>query len=57
MKISSNYAFEKRKGHWIARRARRSAEFRGTMRYCSPSVHEKKEQVKTKEGEKAMGKI
>lgn len=48
VKIFSNYAFEKHKGHWIARRARRSAEFRGTMRYCSPSVHEKKEQVKTK---------
>ncbi|VDK82733.1 unnamed protein product [Litomosoides sigmodontis] len=42
--LARNYAFEKRKGHWIARRARRSAEFRGTMRYCSPSVHEKKEQ-------------
>uniref|UniRef100_A0A8R1TQ44 non-specific serine/threonine protein kinase n=1 Tax=Onchocerca volvulus TaxID=6282 RepID=A0A8R1TQ44_ONCVO len=42
--LARNYAFEIHKGHWIARRARRSAEFRGTMRYCSPSVHEKKEQ-------------
>ncbi|MCP9265105.1 hypothetical protein DINM_020309 [Dirofilaria immitis] len=42
--LARNYAFEMHKGHWIARRARRSAEFRGTMRYCSPSVHEKKEQ-------------
>lgn len=28
----------------MARRARGTAEFRGTLRYCSPNVHEKKEQ-------------
>ncbi|VDM40578.1 unnamed protein product [Toxocara canis] len=37
------YAYE-RDGIWIARRARASAHFRGTLRYCSPSVHERKEQ-------------
>uniref|UniRef100_A0A0M3I7G9 non-specific serine/threonine protein kinase n=1 Tax=Ascaris lumbricoides TaxID=6252 RepID=A0A0M3I7G9_ASCLU len=37
------YAYE-RNGVWIARRARASARFRGTIRYCSPSVHERKEQ-------------
>ncbi|KAK0406330.1 hypothetical protein QR680_018511 [Steinernema hermaphroditum] len=38
-------AFASLKGsRWIARRARGSAEFRGTARYCSPSVHERKEQ-------------
>ncbi|VDM99720.1 unnamed protein product [Thelazia callipaeda] len=42
--LARNYAFEKHRGSWIARRARRSAEFRGTLRYCSPSVHERKEQ-------------
>ncbi|EYC36751.1 hypothetical protein Y032_0860g2733 [Ancylostoma ceylanicum] len=31
-------------GKWVARRARGTAEFRGTLRYCSPNVHEKKEQ-------------
>ncbi|VDM58045.1 unnamed protein product [Angiostrongylus costaricensis] len=29
---------------WVPRRARGTAEFRGTLRYCSPNVHEKKEQ-------------
>ncbi|XGW12595.1 hypothetical protein V3C99_013345 [Haemonchus contortus] len=33
-----------RNGKWVARRARGTAEFRGTLRYCSPNVHEKKEQ-------------
>ncbi|KAK6042384.1 hypothetical protein COOONC_20111 [Cooperia oncophora] len=31
-------------GKWVPRRARGTAEFRGTLRYCSPNVHEKKEQ-------------
>ncbi|TKR73084.1 hypothetical protein L596_020435 [Steinernema carpocapsae] len=41
--LARSFAVEKN-GVWIARRARGSAEFRGTVRYCSPSVHEKKEQ-------------
>ncbi|KHJ80970.1 hypothetical protein OESDEN_19349, partial [Oesophagostomum dentatum] len=35
---------DEKDGTWIARRARGTAEFRGTLRYCSPNVHEKKEQ-------------
>lgn len=31
-------------GKWVARRARGTAEFRGTLRYCSPNVHDKQEQ-------------
>ena len=34
----------KKGGIWVARRARGSAEFRGTLRYCSPNVHLKVEQ-------------
>ncbi|KAI6192369.1 Protein kinase domain-containing protein [Aphelenchoides bicaudatus] len=33
-----------RDGNWVARRARRSAEFRGTVRYCSSFVHLREEQ-------------
>ncbi|KAK6049315.1 hypothetical protein COOONC_13180, partial [Cooperia oncophora] len=46
-RISSHTRFWTRtikNGKWVARRARGSAEFRGTLRYCSPNVHEKKEQ-------------
>ncbi|KHJ99161.1 hypothetical protein OESDEN_00847 [Oesophagostomum dentatum] len=42
--LARSYAIY-RNGKWVARRARGSAEFRGTLRYCSPNVHEKKEQV------------
>lgn len=42
--LSRSYAVEKQKGVWVARRARGTAEFRGTIRYCSPCVHEKFEQ-------------
>uniref|UniRef100_A0A0K0DLU8 non-specific serine/threonine protein kinase n=1 Tax=Angiostrongylus cantonensis TaxID=6313 RepID=A0A0K0DLU8_ANGCA len=41
--LARSYATFKN-GKWVARRARGSAEFRGTLRYCSPNVHEKKEQ-------------
>ncbi|KAK5968363.1 Asator [Trichostrongylus colubriformis] len=41
--LARSYAAFKN-GKWVARRARGSAEFRGTLRYCSPNVHEKKEQ-------------
>ncbi|ETN86876.1 hypothetical protein NECAME_16078 [Necator americanus] len=41
--LSRAYAVFKN-GKWIARKARGTAEFRGTLRYCSPNVHEKKEQ-------------
>ncbi|KAJ1356184.1 hypothetical protein KIN20_013850 [Parelaphostrongylus tenuis] len=41
--LSRSYAVQKEK-KWVARRARGTAEFRGTLRYCSPNVHEKKEQ-------------
>ncbi|CAJ0606933.1 unnamed protein product [Cylicocyclus nassatus] len=41
--LSRSYAALKN-GKWVARKARGSAEFRGTLRYCSPNVHEKKEQ-------------
>ncbi|VDM76612.1 unnamed protein product [Strongylus vulgaris] len=41
--LARSYAALKN-GKWIARKARGSAEFRGTLRYCSPNVHEKKEQ-------------
>ncbi|TKR94976.1 hypothetical protein L596_009201 [Steinernema carpocapsae] len=42
--LARNFAVEKSNGCWVARRARGTAEFRGTVRYCSPSMHEKKEQ-------------
>uniref|UniRef100_A0AC35FRD5 Protein kinase domain-containing protein n=1 Tax=Panagrolaimus sp. PS1159 TaxID=55785 RepID=A0AC35FRD5_9BILA len=42
--LSRSYAVERVKGQWIPRRARGTAEFRGTARYCSPYVHEKFEQ-------------
>ncbi|KAK6733952.1 hypothetical protein RB195_017615 [Necator americanus] len=41
--LSRSYAVLKN-GKWVARKARGTAEFRGTLRYCSPNVHEKKEQ-------------
>ena len=43
--LPSNYAFESKSGVWTARKARCSSDFRGTMRYCSPDVHERNEQV------------
>uniref|UniRef100_A0A7I4XV13 non-specific serine/threonine protein kinase n=1 Tax=Haemonchus contortus TaxID=6289 RepID=A0A7I4XV13_HAECO len=42
--LSRSYAVRQKDGKWVARRARGTAEFRGTLRYCSPNVHEKKEQ-------------
>ncbi|CAJ0595920.1 unnamed protein product [Cylicocyclus nassatus] len=42
--LSRSYAIQSKDGTWVARRARGTAEFRGTLRYCSPNVHEKKEQ-------------
>ncbi|VDM42007.1 unnamed protein product [Toxocara canis] len=42
--LARQYARQKSRGVWIARRARSSAEFRGTSRYCSPCVHERFEQ-------------
>ncbi|ETN72105.1 hypothetical protein NECAME_13982 [Necator americanus] len=42
--LSRSYAIRMSDGKWVARRARGTAEFRGTLRYCSPNVHEKKEQ-------------
>lgn len=36
--------FHARENKWIARRARGTAEFRGTLRYTSPNVHLRKEQ-------------
>jgi serine/threonine protein kinase len=42
--LSRSYAIERTKGQWVVRRARGTAEFRGTARYCSPCVHEKFEQ-------------
>ncbi|CAJ0929107.1 unnamed protein product, partial [Mesorhabditis belari] len=44
--LSRAYAFKSIKDptKWVARRARGSAEFRGTLRYCSPTVHERLEQ-------------
>ncbi|KAL6733077.1 hypothetical protein Aduo_003762 [Ancylostoma duodenale] len=42
--LSRSYAIQSKDGKWVARRARGTAEFRGTLRYCSPNVHEKKEQ-------------
>ncbi|VDO57886.1 unnamed protein product [Haemonchus placei] len=42
--LSRSYAVRQVHGKWVARRARGTAEFRGTLRYCSPNVHEKKEQ-------------
>ena len=42
--LSRQFAIQRTKGHWVARRARGTAEFRGTARYCSPCVHEKFEQ-------------
>ncbi|EPB67458.1 hypothetical protein ANCCEY_13457 [Ancylostoma ceylanicum] len=43
--LSRSYAIQSKDGKWVARRARGTAEFRGTLRYCSPNVHEKKEQA------------
>ncbi|KJH46385.1 hypothetical protein DICVIV_07553 [Dictyocaulus viviparus] len=43
--LSRSYAIQAKGEKWIARRARSTAEFRGTLRYCSPNVHEKKEQL------------
>uniref|UniRef100_A0A0K0D5X3 non-specific serine/threonine protein kinase n=1 Tax=Angiostrongylus cantonensis TaxID=6313 RepID=A0A0K0D5X3_ANGCA len=43
--LSRSYAVQVcREEKWVARRARGTAEFRGTLRYCSPNVHERKEQ-------------
>ncbi|RCN29659.1 hypothetical protein ANCCAN_24579 [Ancylostoma caninum] len=42
--LGENLKSLKKNGKWVARKARGSAEFRGTLRYCSPNVHEKKEQ-------------
>ncbi|KAK0404990.1 hypothetical protein QR680_017744 [Steinernema hermaphroditum] len=42
--LARNFAVEKSNGNWVARRARATSEFRGTIRYCAPSMHEKKEQ-------------
>ncbi|KAI6203885.1 hypothetical protein M3Y94_00615200 [Aphelenchoides besseyi] len=41
--LARSYAFQ-RNGQWIARRARATAEFRGTVRYCAPGVHLRQEQ-------------
>ncbi|CAD6194864.1 unnamed protein product [Caenorhabditis auriculariae] len=41
--LARAYAFQ-RDSKWVTRRARGTAEFRGTLRYCSPNVHFKKEQ-------------
>lgn len=39
-------------GKWTFRKARGTAEFRGTLRYCTPTMHDKQEQVRDeKEGE------
>ena len=38
------YATKKANGLWVARKARPSAEIRGTYRYCSPNAHLKVEQ-------------
>uniref|UniRef100_A0A1I7Y7H9 non-specific serine/threonine protein kinase n=1 Tax=Steinernema glaseri TaxID=37863 RepID=A0A1I7Y7H9_9BILA len=42
--LARNFAVEKSNGNWVVRRARATSEFRGTVRYCSPTMHEKKEQ-------------
>ncbi|GMT21009.1 hypothetical protein PFISCL1PPCAC_12306, partial [Pristionchus fissidentatus] len=41
--LSRSFA-TKKTGKWICRLARGSAEFRGTVRYCSPNVHDEVEQ-------------
>ncbi|KAF8369167.1 hypothetical protein PRIPAC_86996 [Pristionchus pacificus] len=42
--LSRSYAFKSANGKWICRMARPTAEFRGTVRYCSPNVHNEVEQ-------------
>lgn len=41
--LSRSFA-AKKDGVWVVRRARGTADFRGTLRYCSPNVHLKAEQ-------------
>ncbi|GMR54342.1 hypothetical protein PMAYCL1PPCAC_24537, partial [Pristionchus mayeri] len=42
--LSRSFAFKGQNGKWICRLARPTAEFRGTVRYCSPNVHNEVEQ-------------
>lgn len=42
--LARRYARENRGGTWTMRRARKTAQFRGTYRYAAPAVHDKFEQ-------------